>query len=136
MNSKGFTLVELIVVIAILAVASGLIATNFFGLIGKKDTFQDEVIAKGIAEAAYVYYDSNDNLAPYKVEANKGCYNAKILVDNGYIAPDQGLLDKCDAKCVGDNYRFKIIISGDGEKSVNVYRNGDDSCANGNKIDY
>ena len=126
MDKNGFTLIELIVIIAIIALASGFIATRFFSLTGNQQEFEDEVVAKGIAEAAYVFIDSPKNT---NVEYET-CSNAGELLVSGYISSDQGLLNKCDENCLNSFY-FKVTKI-DGEKKVDVYKN-DDNCDDSNK---
>lgn len=139
---KGFTLVELIVVMAIVAIAATLIGTQFFGLLGnggKTDTFEDQVIADGIADAAYVYIDSKANKKDQELKAD-ACYGAGFLIEKGYISSKQGLLknyEESDLK----KFAFKVTKE-DGEKKVFVYKNSticeseeNSSCCNSsNKI--
>ena len=122
MNKKGFTLVELIVVIAIVATASVLLATNFTKLTGKQDDFEDKVVAKNIAEAAYVYY---------KNEAGDSCITGAMLINNGYIAPKAGLLKdytEADLKKFCAKYNSS-------DNSMEVYKMDSCNCT-GSPIDY
>ena len=140
MNKKGFTLVEVVVVIAIVAIASALVGTQFFSVLGKggtADKFEKEVIAKSIAEAAYVYIDSKENEAERKARSNKyinygffcsdedkcrtpiTCRSATVLLDQGFIPDNQGLLTKCDEACLG-RFFFKVTNENN-EKKVYVF---------------
>ncbi len=141
MNKKGFTLVELIAVIAILAIATGLIATRFLGLIKDTQKFDDKSVAKGIAEAAYVYIDDKDNTGlpatdSNKVELDDGthskCYSAEILLETGFISKDQGLLQECDTSCI-NSFMFRVYKTTDQEKKVDVYKGT--SCDNSNYLE-
>ena len=133
MNNKGFTLVELIAVVAILAIASGLIAVRFFRLTGEEEEFEYEVVAKDIAEAAYVFYDSKDNRENNKPDGTillKGCVSAEELIKTGYISESQGLLKRYtlnDLRAIYYHAYFK-----DNEKKVDVYKTEDDcrKCLN------
>lgn len=128
MKNRGFTLVELLVVIAILSIATGLIATNFNSIIKSSDDFEDKSTAKGIGEAAYVLID-NDKDNPsrstidYSTDSKTNCYPATILLDNGYIPTDQGLLKNCNRSCMEEFYFEVKKVSN--EKKVLVYK---DSC--------
>lgn len=139
MMKKGFTLVELIVVIAIVAIAATLIGTQFFGLLGnggKTDDFEDKVIADGIADAAYVYIDSKSNKKDKKMEAGT-CYGAIFLIEEGYISSKQGLLKSYKEEDL-EKFAFKVTKE-DGEKKVSVYKNNkncgsaDSSCCDNSK---
>ena len=131
MNNKGLTLVELIVVLAIIALAAGLVATNFFGLIKSGDDFEDKTLAKGIAEAAYVFYDSKDN-----TDHLTGCQPISVLIDKGYISNDQGLLKNYTAAELATFY-YKVDITNN-EKKAKAYRNTGtcrgNSCCSGNPL--
>lgn len=150
MNKKGFTLVEVIVVIAIVAIASALVGTQFFSVLGKggtADKFEKEVIAKSIAEAAYVYIDSKENekaTGNNKVEFGsfndtyaKTCRPATLLLNQGFIPDSQGLLTKCDESCLAKIY-FKVTME-DNEKKVYIFTgkaSGAYACLPQYKIDY
>ena len=139
---KGFTLIELLVVIAIVAVSATLIGSQFYKVLGNDgttDKFEDEVIAKSIAEAAYVYLDSRDNAKlpntdSKKLIASDNCNSVTSkLIDSGYISDKHGLLESCDKDCM-NNYYFKIYRDKDGEKVVEVYKT---NCSDSdNKIEY
>ena len=123
MNKKGFTLVELLAVVAILALSVGLIAINYNNLIGKRQDFEDKELAKNVAEAAYAYIDSKKNRN--ETDSNKKiepglCYDLGPLIKSGYLSGDQGLLQQYDY----GNVRFSVSKDSDGEKKVKVYKNG------------
>ena len=129
MNNKGFTLVEIIVVIAIISIASALIGTQFFSILGKggkADKFEDETLAKSLAEAAYVLYDSKDNTT--RANGTKSeCITANWLLYKGYITNDQGLLTKYTEAQIK---RFAVYVRYvNHEKVTTVYKSKtDDIC--------
>lgn len=92
---KGFTLVEVILVIAILGFASVLIGSNFFGLIGSADEYEKENLYKYLNEAACVYVDSKDSglkEASCRTDAGGCTVNSSDLYDAGFIDENAGLL--------------------------------------------
>ncbi len=124
---KGFTLIEMLVVVAILATASVLIGTNFFGLIGNADEYEKENLYKYLNEAACVYVDSND----YKDKAGKTidgtvypdcndeCYlKSAWLYFDGYIDENAGLLKSYTEEEI-KNYEIKVTWN-EGEKKCCV----------------
>lgn len=120
MKKNGFTLVELLVVVALLALASGFVATRFFNLTGRQDEFEDEVLAKGLAEAAYVYY---------KHVENENCITTDELLQKGYISEDQGLLTQYGDKLYNYAVEVKIV---DGERITKVYKSKNNTKCTGN----
>lgn len=125
-NKNGFTLIELIAVIGIVAVTAVILGTNFMKLIGNVSNYEDEVIAKGVAEAAFIYYDSKDN-----DEKINFCITADRLIDIGYISSEQGLLKKYKAE---DIKEFSAKVDEiEGEKKVTIYKNSS-NCSDESKI--
>ena len=74
MKSKGFTLVELLAVIAILGLAAVFISTNFFHLIGNAKDYEYENIFKYLNEAAYACSSSDITAAKLYED---GCIDQK-----------------------------------------------------------
>lgn len=109
---KGFTLIETIVVIAILGAVSVLIGTNFFGLIGSADEYEKENLYKYLNEAACVYVDSKDfkeNRDDAYNDCQDGCDDLKSewLVQDGYIDDQAYLLNEEVTNNI-DKYIIKV----------------------------
>ena len=129
MNKNGFTLVELLVVVAILAVASGLVATRFFNLIDDKDKYEDKVLAKKLAEAAYVYYKHGDMSATYvkEISDDNYCITAERLINSGYISEDQGLLKQYGNDL--NKFAVRVYVEA-GEKKTQVFKSNRETECN------
>lgn len=95
MKSKGFTLVELLAVIAILGLAAVFISTNFFHLIGNAKDYEYENIFKYLNEAAYA------------CSSSVGAVKADDLFKAGCIDQKSGLLKD-----------FNFSDDGDGDNKV------------------
>ena len=110
MKSKGFTLVELLAVIAILGLAAVFISTNFFHLIGNAKDYEYENIFKYLNEAAYACISS------------EGVVDAADLHKNGCIDQKSGLLKDFSFSDNGNN-QVKATLSvtiNNGEKKACV----------------
>ena len=108
MKSKGFTLVELLAVIAILGLAAVFISTNFFHLIGNAKDYEYENIFKYLNEAAYA------------CSSSVGAVKADDLFKAGCIDQKSGLLKDFNFSDDGDNkVKATIMVTIDaGEKKT------------------
>ena len=84
MNKKGFTLIEVIMVIAIIAVLSIILAPNVMVFINKNNKKSCEKVISNIESATKMYVNQN------KYELNFSCNTSKeitlkTLVDAGYL---------------------------------------------------
>ncbi len=76
LNSDGFTLIELIIVIAILAVLGSIAVSNLLVYVEKSRELADEQNAKVIADAADIYMAEKGI-----VEHDRSIKLAKVIVD-------------------------------------------------------
>ncbi len=143
MNNKGFTLVELIITIALLAMLFSLIATNMVGLQGRQMENNYKNYKLEIESAACLFIDSKDAAmdgaiasdADFTTFVEKGtaldnknecirieaCYiKTKTLIDNGYLNKD--LKDPTTNADVTNNEVVRISYL-NGEKSCVYYSN-------------
>lgn len=67
MKNKGFTLVELIITITLIAIISVSIGVSINGMLNRQEEEQAEEYAKKIADAACVYAEINDITTNYNV---------------------------------------------------------------------
>ncbi|MBQ4583784.1 MAG: hypothetical protein IJA94_02730 [Bacilli bacterium] len=112
-------------VIGIVAATAVILGTNFVKLIGNVDTYEDEVVAKGIAEAAYIYYESKANTSA------ASCITGRMLIDSGFISSEQGLLKKYDATEIKKfSAKVEYVTY---EKKATVYKNSLD-CSDNSKV--
>ena len=104
-NQKGFTLVELIVVVAIIAILAAIAVPNFMGLIEKAEVGKDIANATTIAGAVNVYNVLNSD-APRNQASVRGIRtNARGIERLGDLWPSG--IDEADVR----NATARIIVT-------------------------
>ncbi|WMJ76674.1 MULTISPECIES: competence type IV pilus major pilin ComGC [unclassified Sedimentibacter] len=76
-NKKGFTLIELIVVLAVLAIIMAIAVPRFLGVQENAKVKADNSTKEQVAKAAELYYYAT----------NSTSFTIKSLIDNGYMEP-------------------------------------------------
>ncbi len=104
MNNKGFTLVELIVTIGIMALVGVVIAANMTGMFAKEEDNSVEAFKKQLEDAACILSER----ATYRNLCQSGCtINASELISNGLI--DENIKDpRNNTKIKDGGYQVKI----------------------------
>lgn len=86
MNRKGFTLIEVIMVIAIIAILSIILAPNVMVLINKNNERSCEKLIDNIKSAAKMYVNQNKYELGFDCDDNKTKgITLQTLVDAGYL---------------------------------------------------
>ena len=67
-KKKGFTLIELVIVIAVIAILAGVMIATFSNVVEKAQKSADLQEAKAMIDAAYVNYLTEKNAAPTYVK--------------------------------------------------------------------
>lgn len=119
-NKKGFTLVELIVVIAIMAVLAGTVAGVTVSQLNKQTDKSNQSQAKGIADFVSTYVIENDFIKDEKFDATKlTAFNADLTKQ--YSNVQTGSINTGKAT-------FSVVVT---ETKIYVLYNGKQSGTNG-----
>lgn len=89
LNNKGFSLVELIIVIAIMAVLIGVLAPQYLKYVEKSRQSADLDNYQAIITAVQVYYSDPSNALPAK-----GAYEVTVSA-TGAVTADSVITDAC-----------------------------------------
>lgn len=90
-NKRGFTLVELLIVIVLVAALSVTIGLSTNGMMKKGKTAEYKENVRQVMEAARVYSEINDHLS----SGQSNTYTLKQLIESGIL--DKEILNKLDA---------------------------------------
>ncbi len=114
MNNKGFTLIEILVVIALVAALGVLVTINISSMLNSEDNDKCHNFVKEVEEAACVYVGLNQS------KCLGGCtITLGDLISDGFIGTE---INSCTNKEIDKNEEVKVTISGDGEKKCTYIR--------------
>ena len=109
-NKKGFTIVELVIVIAVIAILAAVMIPTFAGIIEKANKSAALSEAKAAHNALLYHFDKPDDLEVSGVDAY-------IVVDNKYyFEVDNGTLKALDAKPTNVTFSDTATDAADYEK--------------------
>lgn len=110
MKKSGFTLIELIITIAIMALIGIVISTNMLGLFSQEEDRDYEEFVKKIEDAACIYVETGFSSSERTSCRNNGCtISIQNLISKGYISDD--LKDPSNGKKISDHpnsYQVKV----------------------------
>jgi len=108
MKNKGFTLIELIITIALMALVGIVISTNMVGLFSNEEDTEYENFIKEIEDAACVYIETTGTKTTCR--QNNGCkVTTNELISKGYI--DEDLKDPTTNELVKGNDNYSVNIT-------------------------
>ncbi len=85
-NKQGFTLIELIIVIAILAILAAIISPQAFGFIERGRIAADQTTVRTLNSLTALYRVTIPSSDPFKDTSKTNAELLEVLVDNGYLA--------------------------------------------------
>ena len=94
-RTEGFTLVELVVVIAILGILAGVGTVGYSGYVKKANMAADQQLASQVANALQLHYYANPTTATS---------GYVILTENGAVGDGTGSIDAAMTASFGDNW--------------------------------
>ena len=125
-NNKGFSLVELIIVIAIMAILAGVLAPQFVKYLGKSRVAVDIQNAQNMASAISAQYAEDATQSTKKLPDSGKIYNVS---DAGATGSDvekiQEVIGGNPAVKVGSGNKFFVTWDADGK--VEIYAGADAS---------
>ena len=86
MNRKGFTMIELLMVIVIIAILSAILIPNIIVIMNKNNEKNIEALEKNIISAAKTYVNDNKYDMGFSCTHHQEDITLKELKDKGYIS--------------------------------------------------
>ena len=121
MDKKGYTLIELIAVIVIIALISTIVILNFDSIFTKSNTKKHDSFKNDLEKAACAYIDLDEN-ATFKSSCYPSTCNVTVaqLVTSGMIADD--MIDPTTDNKVSQSLVVRVSWDSSGTKSCTLNR--------------
>ena len=115
-NNNGFTLIELIVVIAILGVLAAVLVPSYIAYIEKSRAAADRYSLGELNEATRVFYAGEPSPNPFDVSGTTNAVLLQTLVDAGFYA--QAPVPKREKASFNWDYSNKVWLLSDGGSNI------------------
>ena len=119
MNKKGFTLVELVVTIALLGILGTVIVSNMSGILNKEQDKQYDLFKNTLTKAgcSYIHLNAGKTVRSTCVTKGKCSVAVKVLLEQGLISDDD-LIDPRNQEQISLNTNIEI-----------TYQNNEFTCS-------
>mgnify|MGYP004559146275 CR=1 FL=1 len=106
MNKKGFTLVELVITIALLGVLGMVIVSNMSGILNKEQDKQYDLFKSTLTKAAcsYIHLNAGKTVRNTCVTKGKCSVAVNVLLEQGLISDDDLIDPRKQAKISSKTY--------------------------------
>ena len=132
MNNKGFTLIELVVTIALLAVISIISFVSINGVISQNKINNSEILINNIKTAAKDWLTDYRYASDLDLDGNKEIViESKKLIDRYYLSSEIVSPFDSNNKVDSSKVKIKIYLNDDNTpKKVDIYKNNSNNEAN------
>ena len=121
MNKKGYTLIELIAVVVIIALVATIVALNFDNIIGKSSSKKLDSFEDDLEKAACVYIDLDANASTKNACYPSNCQvTVEQLVTSGLILDDT--IDPSTNQKVSQSLVVRVTWDENGTKTCTLNR--------------
>ena len=119
-NKKGFTLIELVVTIALLAIIVLITSPAIIGLLDKNKKSNCDSLKRSVLESAKLYVSDNRYSIPWTGSNPKtATISAETLIEKKYFDKNT-IPNPCDDSDPEDDYSNKITIKLEKDKNNNI----------------
>lgn len=121
MDKKGYTLIELIAVVVIIAMVAIIIVINFDRILGKSDDKKEAAFKADIEKAACVYVDLKENsIFKSSCYPNTCTVTVANLISSGLVKDDE--IDPVTNNVVSKTLTVSVTWDNEGTKSCTLNR--------------
>lgn len=121
MNKKGYTLIELIAVVVIIAMVAIIIVVNFDKILGKSDDKKVSAFESDLEKAACVYVDlKENNVFKSSCYPNTCTVTVASLISSGLVKDDT--IDPVTNNTVSKTLTVSVTWDNEGTKNCTLNR--------------
>ena len=109
-NNKGFTLVELVIVIAVIAILAGVLIGTFASVISRANQSKALQVAKAAFDETWVEFVADEHEIPTWITVDETTGEVKLYNDkNTFTAADSVVVEGFDVAIAEDATAVKVV---------------------------